>query len=97
MKLIDIASKLDEITADTFICAKRPWNQESDILLVPFTDDFRIPQDVRDKGFEYFLEIDTVNEILEGFTDRLSSAEKICDFIIYYAENDAIPEWAEGL
>jgi len=97
MKLIDIASKLDEISTDTFICAKRPWNKKSETLLVPFTDDFCIPQDVKDKGFEYFLEIDTVNEILEGFIDRLSTTEKVCDFIIYYAENDAFPEWAEDL
>ncbi len=94
MKLIEIIEKIHETPEDTFICVRRPWNRNAESKLVPFPDDLRIPQAVLAEGFEYFLEVSTAREILEVFLERRPSLEQIADFIIYYAENDAFPEWA---
>jgi len=94
MKLIEIIEKIHETSEDTYICVRRPWTRDAESTLVPFPDDLRIPHAVLAEGFEYFLEVSTAREILEGFLERRPSLEQITDFIIYYAENDAFPEWA---
>lgn len=94
MNLHDVISKLKELPEETFICARRPWTPESEASLVPFTEDLRIPESVKAEGFEYFLEVSTALEALEGFLDRAPTSEQVTDFVIYYAENDAYPEWS---
>lgn len=97
MRLIDVISRLAELPEETFICVRRPWSREAEAVLVPFPDDLRIPEEVKAEGFEYFLEVFTATEILEGFIDLKPSLEQIADFVIYYAENDAFPEWADDM
>lgn len=94
MKLLDAIAKLDELPDETFICARRPWSHDSEIKLIPFPEDLRIPEDVKAQGYEYFLEVSTAKEILEGFLERKPSLDQIVDFVIYYAEYDAYPEWS---
>lgn len=97
MNLHSVVAKLNQIPEETFICARRPWTRESEACLEPFPDDFLIPESVKAAGFEYFLEVSTALEILEGFLDRRPSPEQITDFVIHYAENDALPEWANSV
>jgi hypothetical protein len=97
MKLIEIIKKIHEIPENTFIYARRPWNRDAESKLVPFPDDLQIPQSVLAEGFEYFLEVSTAREILEDFLEKKRSLEQVTDFVIYYAENDAFPEWAYTL
>lgn len=97
MTLIEVIAKLHELPEETFICARRPWRHDADAMLVPFTDDLRIPQEVKAQGYEYFLEVSTAREILEGFIQSKPSLIQIADFVIYYAENDAFPEWTQNV
>ena len=94
MNLHDVISKLNEFSEETFICARRPWTPASEAKLVPFPEDLRIPESIKAEGLEYFLEVSTAREVLEGFLDRSPSPAQITDFIIYYAEYDAYPEWS---
>ena len=94
MTVIEVINKLNTLPEETFICAKRPWARDAEAVLVPFPEDLRIPEEVKSQGYEYFLEVSTANEILEGFLSRKPSLEQITDFVIHYAENDAYPEWA---
>jgi len=94
MKLIDVIAGLDDISEETFICVRRPWNNDAEALLVPFTDDLGIPAEVKAQGFEYFLEVYIAREILEGFMQRGPTLEQVTDFVTYYADNDAYPAWA---
>jgi len=52
---------------------------------------------VQKSGFEYFLEVSTANEILEPFLVANPTPLQIFDFVLYYAENDAFPDWANEL
>ncbi len=96
MKLIDVMSQLDVLPDETYICVRRPWDHEAESLLVPYPEDLRIPADVLAQGFEYFLEVSTAREVLEGFLERKPTLEQVTDFVTYYAEYDAFPEWAES-
>jgi hypothetical protein len=48
---------------------------------------------MKDRGFEYFLEVDLAKELLEHFSSKLRSAAERRNLIIHYAENDAFPDW----
>ena len=96
MKLADIVTGLE--TADDSLCivATRPWTGDSEAKLVRFTDDFRVPEEARSAGYEYFLEVSVArDEVLSGPV-ALSDDQKIAA-VIYYAENDACPEWLNAL
>lgn len=97
MKLSELLADLDSLPDETFICACRPWTHDCEIELVPYPDDLRIPDSVKARGFEYFLEVDTIQEILEGFLPYAPSQDQIVDYVLYYAEHDAFPDWAKEL
>jgi hypothetical protein len=92
MHLIEVISQLESLPEDTFICVRRPWQRESEALLVPYPDDLRIPADVLSQGFEYFLEVPTAREALEVFVQE-PTLEQMTDLVLFYAEHDAFPEW----
>ncbi len=92
MNLHEAIAQLPTLPEATFICARRPWSPTSDVRLVPFPDDLRLPDAVKEEGFEYFLEVSTALEALEGFLEQKPTPEQITSFVIYYAENDAFPE-----
>ncbi len=79
------------------IVAKRPWSANADARLVSLTDEYRVPTEVLREGFEYFLEVDiALNEVLGELASRLSPSQKVTA-VIYYAENDAYPDWLNAL
>jgi hypothetical protein len=93
MRLRDLIRDLE--SADDSLCmvAKRPWTSESEALLVRLTDDWRVPQEVLAQGHEYFLEVSVaLDEVLDGIGDKLSNEQRVAA-LIFYAENDAFPEW----
>jgi hypothetical protein len=97
MKLTEIIEQLSTLPDETFICVRRPWGRTSDAVLVPFTPDLRIPNEVKECGFEYFLEVSVAAEILEPFLKVRPTPSQVFDFVLYYAENDAFPDWANEL
>lgn len=97
MKLTEVIGQLSTLPSETYICVRRPWNQDSEAVLVPFPPDLRIPAAVQESGFEYFLEVSTANEILESFLKVSPTPSQVFDFVLYYAEYDAFPEWANEL
>lgn len=97
MELAEIVDQLSALPSETYIFARRPWGRASEAVLVPFPPDLRIPAEVKESGFEYFLEVSTANEILEPFLIAGPTSTQVFDFVLYYAENDAYPDWANEL
>ena len=97
MRLTEVINQLSALPSETYICVRRPWNRDSDAVLVPFPPDLRIPTEVQERGFEYFLEVSTANEILEPLLAVSPTLSQVFDFVLYYAENDAFPDWANEL
>lgn len=87
MKLKDILCSIHGIEDDLVIYAKKPWCDTADTLLSPAT---AIPID---NNYEYFLEVFVAKEALEVFEGREISDDDLFKFLIFYAENDAYPEW----
>ena len=94
MRLIEAIAARDTIAKETFLCVRKPWGHDAEAILVPFTNDLSIPQHIKAQGYEYFLGFTTMNEILEGFDSANRSLEWVTDFLTYYAQYDAYPDWA---
>ncbi len=92
MILVDLLSNIKEQPDDCFVGVRRPWTPSSEAVLVPIPPDMRFPAEARAQGFEYFLEVSIINEILADFSNSEPSAGQRAAFVIYYAENDAFPE-----
>ncbi|AVA34643.1 MULTISPECIES: hypothetical protein [Cupriavidus] len=97
MNLASIIADLESADSTLTIVAKRPWTANSDARLVSLTDEYSIPGNVLQEGFEYFLEVSiALDEVLGEFAGRLSSDQRVAA-IVYYAENDAYPDWLNAI
>ncbi len=93
MHLQEIIDRIEDEDDDFYIVAKKPWHRNSEALLVRLTEDYRIPADVQDQGYEYFLEVHVaLEDVLESFLDKLTLEQRF-EVVLFYAENDAYPEW----
>ena len=97
MTLASIIAALESIDESRTIVAKRPWCADSEARLISTADDGRIPVAVLATGLEYFLEVSVaLDEVLGTRAGRLSHDQRVAT-IIYYAENDAYPDWLNAL
>ncbi|MDR7088514.1 hypothetical protein [Cellvibrio fibrivorans] len=97
MTLQEAILKLNWISDDLCIVAQRPWVPNSEAKFTELTAEYRIPESIKASGYEYFLEVSLINEeLLAHAKVKLSPAQKV-EVAIYYAENDATPEWFNEL
>lgn len=92
MNLKNILNNIDSIDEDTTIFAKKPWAENSDVFLKKNHGTY-LDNELKAKGYEYFLEVFVIKEALEVFGNRKISPDEKFKFIVFYAENDAYPEW----
>lgn len=84
----------NEVSMKT-ICLRAPWTADSEARVVELDDESRLPPDALSDGLKYFLETEVALEVLDGLGNRrIISAEDACNLLLYYADNDAYPEWA---
>ena len=77
------------------ICLRPPWTADSEARVVEVDEGGRIPPVTLSDGLKYFLETDVAVEVLDWLRNRRAiSTEDACHLLLYYAENDAYPEWA---
>jgi hypothetical protein len=91
--LVEIVDSLEMLDEEHCIFARKPWSTDTFATVGPLTDDFRVPAEVADEGFEYFLEVHVATEVLEVFGTRQPNLQERRNLILYYAENDAYPDW----
>ena len=96
MNLQDALDQIGQLSDDDVIFARKPWTPESEAAIGVFDAVFRVPSEIAERGLEYFLEASVANEALNDFTfrDRKPTPNEQRALLIYYAENDAYPEWA---
>lgn len=95
--LRNVIADLQSTQASLCIVAKRPWHPDCEAMLVELTEDYRVPVDVLSQGYEYFLGVSSAREEVLGPIGPKLTAEQRVAAILYYAENDAYPEWLNAL
>lgn len=94
MTLSDVIANLASLESEDLICARRPWTPTADCVVTPTDQPTGVPKTVRDAGLEYFIDAGTARDALEVFGDRETTLEERLRLLIFYAENDAFPDWA---
>lgn len=88
--LIELIGKVDQMDPEDVICAKREWRPDSEARAFRLTEDLRVPEDAKTAGYEYFLEVDVIRQVLEEFAGNPNaSLEQKCQRVIHYAIYDA--------
>jgi hypothetical protein len=90
MTLHDVVQRLDELDDEDIIYVRRPWTSDADCTVTRYG---RATGTSSGDGMEYFLEASTAREALAVFGGRATSLEERLRLLIYYAENDAFPDW----
>src|SRR5690348_9920812 len=93
MTLSDAITALDSLDSEDLICARRPWTPTSDCIVTPTDQPAGVPKHVKVAGLEYFIDAGTAREALEVFGGRETTLEERLRLLIFYAENDAFPDW----
>lgn len=94
---MDLCTLIDRLPGDLddrlCIFAAKPWSSNSVAIAVELSDESKPPEDVVQQGLAYFLEVHVAKEVLRVFGDRRPSQAEKQNLLLYYAENDAYPEW----
>lgn len=96
MTLADIIANLEAIDNSLCIVARRPWTPQAEAKAIELNDGSRIPDDVLSDRYEYFLEVSIARDDVIGELRSLSVNQRV-EACIFYAENDAYPEWLSKL
>lgn len=93
MTLGNVLDQISQLHDYEVVFAKRPWTLASDAEIGRLDSEFRVPKAISDSGFAYFLEVSIAREVLEVFGNRQPSHDECRSLLMYYAENDAYPDW----
>ena len=97
MDLGQILNRVHELADDECIFARKPWSSTSEAVTSLLAEDYRMPSHVSDQGLDYFLEIHVAKEVLGSIGGRSVSEEEKVNLLVFYAENDAYPDWVFAL
>ena len=88
---------LEVLSADdsAVIFAKKPWVNGADSIISTLDDELKVPVKLKNQGFHYFLEYSLIDELNLIRAERTIDDAKFIQVVIFYAENDAYPEWIE--
>jgi hypothetical protein len=97
MKLQDLLDKASQLGDDEVIFASKPWSLDAEAIAGVFDKDFRVPDSIKERNLEYFLEASVAKDVLEVFGNIKPTAEQARAVLLFYAENDAYPQWVYEL
>ncbi len=93
MKLEQALDQINGLTDDDVVFARKPWSMESEALIGQLDRDLRVPREIADQGFDYFIDVPVAIEVLDVFAGKKPTPKQRRDLLLYYAVHDAYPEW----
>ena len=73
MKLLDAIFLVGQMPEGSCICSRRPFHQSAEAVIIGLTSEHRVPASTIADGYEYFLEQDGVQELLEFASTKRTS------------------------
>ena len=92
MTLLEIIGDLESFDNEGIICARKPWTENSEAIVIVEPQARRLPAEAERLGMDYFLDVFIVREFLEDWTANLDAEPTLqqkCSRIIKYAITDA--------
>ncbi len=96
MTLREAVRTLDQQNDDAIFCVRCPWTPNADCVVPLPNEVLGVPTEIKQQGYIYFLEVSVAREVLEVLQGKGNSIEDQVSLLIYYAENDAFPDWVYG-
>lgn len=92
MTLLQVVGNLDSFDEDSTIYAAEPWTNRSQAIVAAEADGGDLPDEARQLGLKYFLEVFIAREFLEGWISTLDTKATVDGMtarLIEYASKDA--------
>jgi hypothetical protein len=97
MTVEEAVLRLAQAPEDSVLVAKPPLTWGAEAMFIELTDDYRVPQPVKDAGYEYLMGRDDIANLLALLKKKRLSSRAIAEFVIHYAMNDSAPAWIDGI
>lgn len=92
MILLDVIRDLETFENEGIICARKPWTENSEAIVVIEPQARRLPAEAEKLGMDYFLDVFIARDFLEDWKANLDiepTLQQKCARLIKYAITDA--------
>jgi hypothetical protein len=92
MTLIEVIRNLESFDNEGIICARKPWAENSEAIVVVEPEARRLPAEAEKLGLAYFLDVFVARDFLQDWTVNLDAEPTLaqkCARLIKYAVTDA--------
>jgi len=97
MNVEEAVSRLTQMPEGTVLVAKPPLTWGAEAMFVELTVDYRVPQPVKDAGYEYLMGRDDIANLIDFLKKKRVSSRSAAEFVIHYAMNDSAPAWIDDI
>jgi hypothetical protein len=90
--LIEVIQNLKSFDNEGIICARKPWTENSEAIVVIEPQARQLPTEAKKLGMDYFLDVFIARDFLEDWTatrDTEPTLAERCARVIKYAITDA--------
>lgn len=97
MNLQEAVAKAREVSDDMVLVAKPPFTWASEARYIVLTDEFCVPSQIVDEGFEVLLDHEDLITQLDYLVGKKASERTVAELVVHYAVNDDWPAWFSDL
>jgi hypothetical protein len=97
MNVEEALAKVAQMPEGSVLVAKPPLTWGAEAMVVELTDDYRVPQSVKDAGYEYLLGREDIENLLGFLKKKKVSSRTVAEFVIHYAVTDSAPAWINDI
>jgi hypothetical protein len=97
MNVEEALTKVAQMPEGSVLVAKPPLTWGAEAMFVGLTDDYRVPQAVKDAGYQYLLDREDIEQLLAFLTKKRVSSRTAAEFVIHYAVTDSAPAWINDI
>lgn len=97
MNIEEAVLKVAEMSDSSVIVAKPPLTWGSEAIFVELTDDYRVPQPIKDAGYEYLLGREEIENLLAFLKKKKVGSRTTAEFVIHYSMTDSAPAWIDDI
>lgn len=97
MNLQEAVAKAREQSDDMVLVAKPPFTWASEARYIELTDEFCVPSQIADEGFQVVLDHEDLITQLDYLAEKKISERTAAEFVAHYAVHDDWPKWFNDL
>lgn len=97
MNVEEAMAKAPNMSDNAILVAKPPLTWGSEAMFVELTDDYMLPQGVKEAGWEPLLAKEEMDDLLAFLKTKAVGSKTVAEFIIHYAVLDCPPSWIDDI